>query len=186
MSALAARPIPRWRILLGKALGLGVMLTAFVAVSTGAATAIVYLIADYLPENPVLPPLLILLAAWVVQSLTILGTTRLPTIANGILVFALFALGMIGGIVEQLGAAIENDTMLNIGISSSLLIPSRAIFDMASQRLISGIAMPTPGGASGGPFILANPPSLWMAIYAVAYSVAALSAAVRSFSLRDL
>ena len=186
MAALAARPVPRWKILIGKALGLGLMLAAFVAISTGAVTAIVYVIAGYVPASPVIPPLLILLAAWVVQSLALLGTTRLPTIASGILVFALFSVGLIGGIVEQLGSVLDNAAMVNIGIVSSLVIPSRAIFEMASARLISGIASPTPGGAAGGPFALANPPSMLMAIYAVGYCIAAFALAIRSFSTRDL
>ena len=186
MAALAARPVSRWRILIGKALGLGIMLAAFVAVSTGAVTAIVHFIADYAPANPVVPPLLILLAAWVVQSLAMLGTTRLPTIANGILVFALFAVAMIGGIVEQLGSLLENAAMVNIGIVSSLVIPSGAIFDMAAARLVSGIASPMPSGASAGPFAIGNPPSVLMAIYAAVYCVSALALAIRSFSARDL
>ena len=109
-----------------------------------------YVIAGYVPASPVIPPLLILLAAWVVQSLALLGTTRLPTIANGILIFALFAMGLIGGIVEQLGSVLDNAAMVNIGIISSLVIPSRAIFEMASARLISDITSPMPGGAAGG------------------------------------
>ncbi|MCY3800811.1 MAG: ABC transporter permease [Chloroflexi bacterium] len=186
MAALAARPVPRWKILVGKALGLALMLAAFVALSTGAVTAIVYFIAGYVPANPIIPPLLILLAAVVMQSLALLGTTRLPTIANGILIFALFSVGLIGGIVEQLGSVIDNAAMVNIGIVSSLVIPSRAIFEMASARLISGIASPTPGGPAASPFALANPPSLLMAIYAVAYCFAAVALAIRSFSTRDL
>ena len=186
MAALAARPVSRWRILMGKALGLGLMLAAFVAISNGAVIAIVYVIAGYVPANPVVPPLLILLAAWVVQSLALLGTTRLPTIANGILIFALFSVGLIGGIVEQLGSVIDNAAMVNIGIGSSLVIPSRAIFDMASARLVSGIASATPGGPAAGPLGLANPPSVLMAIYAVGYCFVAFALAIRSFSTRDL
>ena len=186
MGALAARPVSRWRILIGKAIGLGLMLAAFVAISTGAATAVVYFIAGYVPSSPVIPVLLILLAAWVVQSLALLGTTRLPTIANGILIFALFAVGMVGGIIEQLGSLLENVAMVNIGTISSLIIPSRAIFDMANVRLISGIAIPTPGGPAGGPFALGDPPSLLMVFYAIAYCAAAFALAIRSFSQRDL
>ena len=186
MAALAARPVPRWKILVGKVLGLALMLAAFVALSTGAVTAIVYFIAGYAPANPIIPPLLILLAAVVMQSLALLGTTRLPTIANGILIFALFSVGLIGGIVEQLGSVLDNAAMVNIGIVSSLVIPSRAIFEMASARLISGIANPTPGGPVASPFALANPPSMLMAIYAVVYCFAAVALAIRSFSTRDL
>lgn len=186
MAALATRPLARWEILAGKALGLGVILAAFVAVSTGAAMAIVHFIAGYVPTNPYLPSLLILLSAWVIQALTLLGTTRLPTIANGIMVFALFSLGLIGGIVEQVGALLESNTMLNVGIASSLLIPSRAVFDMANQRLISGISLPMPGGNAGGPLAIANPPSIWMAVYAVIYAGVASGLAARSFSRRDL
>ena len=160
MAALAARPVPRWKILIGKALGLGLMLAAFVALSTGAVTAIVYFIAGYVPANPIIPPLLILLAAVVMQSLALLGTTRLPTIANGILIFALFSVGLIGGIVEQLGSVIDNAAMVNIGIVSSLVIPSRAIFEMASARLISGIASPTPGGPAASPLCAREPAQL--------------------------
>ena len=186
LAAVATRPLARWRILIGKALGLGAMLVLFVAVSTSAAFGIVYFIGGYMPGNPFLPPLLILLSAWVVQCLTLLGTTRLPTVANGILIFALFALGLVGGLVEQIGLVLDNDSMLNVGIASSLIVPSRAVFDMASLRVLSGVSLPSMGGGAGGPFGFANPPSVWMAVYAVGYAVAALALAVRSFSRRDL
>ena len=50
---IVTKPLRRWEIVIGKWLGLAVMLTAFTVLMSVALVGIVWLIAGYLPPNPI-------------------------------------------------------------------------------------------------------------------------------------
>jgi hypothetical protein len=117
----------------------------------------------------------------------LLLSTFLPALATGIIAFILYVVGNVGGLVEQLGHAIGSQTMINIGVVTSLIIPSDALWKMAAGAL----QPPTTSllanlRAAAGPFSVLNPPSAWMALYAFAYLVIALLGAMAIFQERDL
>jgi hypothetical protein len=69
-----------------------------------------------------------------------------------------------------------------VGIVSSLLIPSEALWKRAAYEMQSPIV-----SALGiSPFTAASMPSLLMVIYGMIYAILALLLAVRLFSRRDL
>lgn len=69
--------------------------------------------------------------------LGVLGSTRLSTLANGAVVFFAFGLAWMSGLVEFIGAIVENAAMERIGVVVSLLIPSDALWRGASAGLSS-------------------------------------------------
>lgn len=75
-----------------------------------------------------------------------------------------------------------SQTAINIGIITSLILPSEAVWKRA------GYEMQPPLVASLGfsPFSSLSLPSLLMIAYAVLYLIAALALAVRQFHKRDL
>ena len=84
--------------------------------------------------------------------------------------------------MEQIGSFMHNETAVDIGILTSLLIPSEAMWKLASYL------MQPPAIRSLGlsPFSLASAPSTTMLVYALIYVVIILLWAVRSFQRRDL
>ena len=184
IQTLVTKPLRRWEVVIGKWLGLSAMLSLFIVVMCGALIGIVWTITRYLPPNPLPSILLIVLEGLVVLTLSILGGTRLPALANGVVVFMLYGLAFIAGWIEQIGAMLRNEAAINTGIVVSLFMPSEAMWKRAAYLMqppfLSNL------GLDVTPFGAASTPSPLMVGYAVLYVVAALAVAVRLFSRRDL
>lgn len=184
IQTLVTKPLRRWEIVAGKWLGLAAMLSLFIVLMSAALVAIVSGITAYVPQNPAPAVLLIVLEGLVVLTLSIAGGTRLPALANGVVVFMLYGLAFIAGWIEQFGALFRNEAAVNTGIVISLLVPSEAMWKRAAYLLqppmISNL------GLDATPFGAASTPSPLMVGYAAAYVVVGLLVAMRLFSTRDL
>ena len=182
IQALATKPVRRTAILLGKWLGLALMLTSYIVLLAGGIILATWAISGYLLPNALPGMLLIAFQALIMLSLSILGGTRLSTVANGVLAFMCYGLAFVGGWIEQVGAFTHNETAVDIGILSSLLVPSEAIWKMAAN-----IMQPPAVNVLGvSPFSMAVAPSTAMLIYALVYMIALIALASYSFNHRDL
>jgi len=182
IQALAARPVKRRAILLGKWLGLALMLVCYIALLGAGIIVATWAISGYVPPNALAGVALIALQALIMLSVCILGGTRLSTIANGVVAFMLYGIAFVGGWIETIGSFAHNEAAVDIGILSSLLVPSEAMWKMASY----GMQPPAVRGLAVSPFSLATAPSTAMLIYALVYTAALLVLAVYSFNRRDL
>lgn len=111
------------------------------------------------------------LSYYFLQSLVLLAATLycsvlLPTIAAGVTGIMIFMVGVIGGMIEQFGVLLNNQSLVNTGIVSSLIIPTDPLY-----RLIYATVTPKMGNilSNAGPFGAASLPSVWMVVYAVLY-----------------
>ena len=181
IQTLVTKPVQRWQILLGKWLGYALMLVLYLLMLGGGIMLAMYLLVGYLPSNPVQGLLLLALEALVLLSVSLLGGTWVATLTNGVLLFLLYGLAFIGAWVEQIGALLQSQSAVNIGIIASLLLPVEALWRRAAYLMQPPLsnAMPTP-------FSTASVPSEAMVIYAAVYALLALGLAVRTFSRRDL
>jgi hypothetical protein len=107
----------------------------------------------------------------------------LPTIGNGILLVMLYGLGMIGGIMEQLGTVMHNATLVKIGIISSLIMPTDALYRKMVGSLFGTGAI---NFLTSGPFGTTTQPSVWMVVYTLLYIGLFVYLAVRRFGTRDI
>jgi len=181
---LVTKPLRRWEIVLGKWLGLALMLSAFAILMSLAVIAIVWQITGYLPPHPAAGIGLIVLGGLVVLTLSILGGTRLSTLANGVVVFMLYGLAFIAGWVEQIGSYLRNEAAVNMGIVVSLIVPSEAMWKRAAYLMQPPFLREL--GLDATPFGAASAPSTAMVVYTLIYTGAALAAAVWAFQRRDL
>lgn len=182
IQTLVAKPVQRWEIVLGKWLGFAVMLTLYLLFMAGGIIALVYLISGYFVPNIERSLLFLWLNALLLLSVSLMGGAILSTLANGVLVFGLYGLAFIGGWIEHIGSYINNQTAINIGIISSLIIPSEALWKRAAHEMSSPLARTI--GFS--PFSSPSVPSTLMVWYAVGYLIVALFLAIRFFNNRDL
>ena len=97
----------------------------------------------------------------------------------------LYIIGMIGGMVEQIGMAMNNTALVNIGIMSSLVMPTDAMYRKAVYGVLTGPENPI-STFSFNPFSTGNPPSNFMVIYTGLYIAVFVIAVVRIFSRRDI
>ena len=183
IEAILTKPIRRWELLLGKWLGYAGLLLVYSILLTGGILLFVYLRAGFTVQNLWPGMGLMVLQGWVVLTLTIAGGTRLSTLANGIMAFMMYGIAFIGGWVEQIGALLRNETAVDIGITTSLIMPSEILWKKALSLLEPNL---TRNVMEMGPFAIASQPSNLMIAYAVFYLAALLAAALVSFSRRDL
>ena len=185
IDTIVSKPLRRWEIVVGKWLGLGVLMSAFALLMSGALMLLVWLIAHYVPPNPVSGAGMIALEGLVVLTLSILCGTRLSTLVNGVVVFMLYGLAFVAGWVEQIGSYLHSEAAVNTGILVSLVMPSEAMWKRAAYLMQPpflrelGLDV-TPFGAA------ASAPSSAMVLYALLYLAVCLLIAIWSFNRRDL
>lgn len=183
VEAIVTKPIRRWEVVLGKWLGFSLLIAVYIVLLAGGLMLIVYLRAGVVLANILAGMALMLLQGCIILSVTILGGTRLSTLANGVLAFMLFGIAFMGGWIEQIGALFENETAVNIGIITSLLMPTQAIWNRALVLLQPNF---TSSAYFAGPFAVISQPSDLMVAYALLYAGGLLLLALVSFSHRDL
>jgi hypothetical protein len=116
-------------------------------------------------------------------SISLMGGALLSTLANGVLVFGLFGIAFVGGWIEQFGSLIGNQAAINIGIVSSLILPSEALWRRAAYEMRS----PLVAAVGFSPFTSGSSvPSPFMILYALLFLAATLALAVSLFGRRDL
>jgi Cu-processing system permease protein len=182
IQSLATKPIRRGSLVLGKWLGLAGMLAAFLVVLSAGLVAVTWGISGYVPPRVVRGVALIVLQALVMLSLGLAASARLSTVANGVLVFLLYGVAFVGGWMEQVGSLTGTAAAVEIGILSSLLVPSEAIWKMAADGMQPALA----DVLRAGPFSVVNPPSQAMLVYALLYTAGVIALAVYLFGSRDL
>lgn len=181
IQALVTRPIRRWQVILGKWLGFACMLIGYLGLLSAGVIAAMWLIAGYWPPNVAAGLTLLALEALTLLSLSLLGGTRLSTLTNGVVLFMLYGLAFIGSWVEQIGALLQSNDAVRIGIIASLILPVEALW-----RRVAYLMQPPLTNSLPGPFSTPSVPSEAMVIYAAIYAAIALLLAMRSFGQRDL
>jgi ABC-type transport system involved in multi-copper enzyme maturation permease subunit len=179
---LVSKPVQRWEIVFGKWLGFAGMLTLYLLLMAGGTIGLVYLISGYIAPNVLSGLGLMWMNAVLLLGVSLAGGAVLSTLANGVLVFGMYGIAFVGGWIEQIGSFIQNQTAVNVGIISSLIIPSEALWKRAAFEMQS----PLVSALGFSPFTAASKPSQIMVLYGLIYAVFALWLAIRLFTRRDL
>ncbi len=183
IEALVTKPLRRWEMVLGKWLGFAVLIVLYTLLLAGGLMVVVYLRSGLVFANIPAGLAMMALQGFIILSLTLLGGTRLSTLANGVLAFMLFGIAFLGGWIEQIGALFENVTAVNIGIITSLLMPTQALWNRALTLFQPQF---TTSAYLAGPFAVISQPSDLMIGYAFVYAAGLLLLALVSFTRRDL
>jgi hypothetical protein len=134
------------------------------------------------PRNPVAGALLVFLECVLALSVTFMFGTWFSTLTNGVIVLGLHGLAFLGGWLEQMSGFAEGSRLVAVGIVSSLVMPSEAVWRRAAFEMESPLA----GSLQFSPFADISVPSLAMIGYAGAYLLGALAIAIYHFQHRDL
>jgi Cu-processing system permease protein len=182
--SLLSKPVRRWEVVVGKWLGFAGMLTLYLLLTAGGVMAIVYVLSGYFAANAPRGFSLMWLNILVLLSVSLWGGTRFSTLTNGVLVFGLYGIAFVAGWIEQIGSLFNNQSAINVGIVSSLLLPSEALWKGAAASMQSALI----GALGFSPFTstAAATPSAWMIGYAILYTAFMLWRAIRHFQQRDV
>lgn len=183
LQVTATRPLARWRLVLGKWLGLAALLALYVALTSGAILLTSVVADGYAPPHLAAAVGLLMAQVIVLVSLTVALSTRLPAVAAGVVLVVLYSVAVAGGMLTQLGSLLRSATLTTYGVWTSIVLPSNALWQLAAARV-----QPEGFGAVGAvsPLGVITPPSLWMLAYAGVYTATCVVAAVAIFDRRDL
>jgi ABC-type transport system involved in multi-copper enzyme maturation permease subunit len=191
--AILARPIGRSTFLVGRWLGLVLVAGAYALASGLLEIGAMKLASGYGPPDPLGAAGAIALQAILVLTLTLLFSTRLPSIAGGAIAVVLFGMCWIAGVLGGLGIYLKADLMEQIAVVSRVLLPTDgiwrgAIFALEPQVVI---AVASEGGRSSeqlaaNPFYASTGLSFVYMAWVGAWFVIVLGLAVLSFRRREL
>lgn len=184
IQSIVTKPIARWHVVVGKWLGFALMLAIYLVLMTTGVVVGLWLQGNYVLPGLVRGVPVLYLVSLTVMSITLMCSSRLSALATGGVIFGLYGLGFLGSMVEQIGSALNNPTAVNIGIFSSLLVPTEALWRRAAFEMSS--ALTQAAGAVSPLTGLGSPPSVLMVAYGLVYAAVALWIGIRWFARRDL
>ncbi len=186
--ALLARPLPRASYLLGRWLGLALVLVVYAVAMGLLAIGAVGIVSGYLPPDPILPVAYLAGQALVLLSLTILFSTRLPPIAGGAIAVVAFGLAGMAGVIGKIGLALGTTTLVTVSDASRYLLPTDALWQGVVFGLEPAFVIDAVGDAfeQGSPFFAAAPPPVAMVAWTVIWIVLVLALAVTLLPRREL
>lgn len=182
IQTVLTKPIRRSDVVLGKWLGFAGLLALYLLLMAGGAVLIVFLQSGYIPQNILTALLLMYLESLLVMTFALMCSSAMPGLATGGTVFGLYGLAFIGGWIEQIGAIFNNHTAVQVGIVTSLLFPTEAIWRRAAFEMQTSLATIL----QMSPFTTLSVPSMVMVTYAIMYLLGTLAIAVRIFQNRDI
>jgi ABC-type transport system involved in multi-copper enzyme maturation permease subunit len=186
--AMLARPLSRAAYLLGRWLGLAIVIVGYAVASGGLAIGAVGLVTGYLPPDPVLPVAYLAGQALVLLSLTVLLSTRLPPIAGGAIAVVAYGLAWMAGVLGKIGLALGTTTLITVSDASRYLLPTDALW----QGVVFGLepsfvinAAPDEFARSS-PFFAAAPPPVTMVAWSAIWVALVLALAIAQLRRREL
>lgn len=187
--SIVTRPIKRSSYIIGKYMGLGILsvlysIFLFLAVIGICIIFKLPIVNTLEPINLLKGLLFFTLEPIAILALSIYGSAAFKTLSNGVFVISLYILGLIGGVMEQVGTILKNESLVNLGIVSSLISPFDVIYRQMLSSLFSsiGIISPFMGAVGAG----GKSPSIWMLIYIFVYVPALVVLAIRKFNVKDI
>ena len=182
IQTIVTKPVRRSYVVFGKRLGFAGLLGLYAILMAGGVVLIVYLQSAHLPRNILTGLTLIYLESLLVMTISLAGSSAMPALATGGMVFGLYGLAFLGGWIEQIGAIFQNQVAVPVGIISSLLIPTEALW----RRAAFVMQKPLTTALQVSPFATLSAPSTLMVVYAFLYLLVMVWIAVHSFQHRDI
>lgn len=187
--AVAARPIPRWKLYLAKWLGHAVWVAVYSAALFLAVVWTVHtqaglpvLAADVLRGFALFIWMPILLL-----SLAMLGSVYLPMLGNGIFAALLYGFALFCGLVEGISAyGGINPAVGKFVLLAGLIIPTDSVYRRSLYELLGGADWAGMALSDMGPFSMPSVPSNAFLLYTVGYAAVLLWLGCRAFSRKDL
>jgi len=188
--AILPRPIRRSQLLMGKWLGLALLVSLYAAGSGLLELLGIWLATRYTPPNPLVAIAFVAAEGIILMTLALLLSTRLAPMTGGVIALVLFFVAWIGGIALAIGQGFANDTIINIGVSSRLLIPTDglwhgAIFYLEPSDFLAA-ARAAGRARAANPFFADQPPPVIYIAWVVGWLAALVGLANWSFAKRDL
>ena len=182
IQVIVTKPIRRSDVVFGKWLGFAGLLGLYLLLLAGGTTLSILVQSGYVAPHLFAGLGLIYMESLLIMTVAMACSSQFSALATGGIVFGLYGLAFIGGWIEQIGAVLNSPTAVQVGILTSLIIPSESLWRRAAYEMQSPIS----GLLGISPFGATSVPSLFMVVYALLYLLAVLALTIRIFQKRDL
>jgi ABC-type transport system involved in multi-copper enzyme maturation permease subunit len=188
--SMLARPMRRSEVVIGKWLGLAVLVAIYAAGSALLEIAAVDWATGYVPPHPIELVLFVGTEGLALLSLGLLLSTRLSGITGGVIALVAWLMGWIGGVVGDIGVGLQNQAIENVGTISHLILPTDglwrgAVYAMEPDAILVTLrAAGTIGRAN--PFAAVDPPPIEFLAWVVVWFAIMLGLSIWSFRTREI
>lgn len=189
LMTIVARPVRRAEVLLGKWLGLAILLAAYAGGVCALEFAAVDLASGFVPPNPVLVTLYLFAEAALLLTLALLLSTKMPVIAASVIGVAVFGAAWLAGVVGTLGSTFHIAALRTVGQIGRIVVPTDGLWhgaiyylqppSLIAQRLAQD-------SQRSDPFFAQGTPSVAYLLWVACWFLIALTAAIASFERREL
>ncbi len=188
--SMLSRPVRRADLVIGKWLGLAVLVVIY-AGGAGVLELIgVALTTGYVPPHPI--PLLAYVGGMgiILLTLALFVSTRLSGMTGGIIGLAAYFIAWVGGILGGVGVALNNDSLRHSGTVISLLVPTDqlwrgAVYSMEPASILA-TARAAGGALAGNPFLVTDPPPYAFLAWTLVWVLGLLALTIWSFRVREV
>ncbi|BBH22193.1 ABC transporter involved in multi-copper enzyme maturation permease [Paenibacillus baekrokdamisoli] len=191
MLSQLARPISRWKVYLGKYVGMASWMLLYNAVLFWAIVLPVHSLMHFplLPAALLKSFLLFLFIPLLLLALSMLGSTFLPTLGNGVACAMLYGLSLFSGFAESLSNMSQSNLAISkVSLFLSFLMPSDSLSRRLNYEIVGGPDLPIDSDLirSLGPFSMTNVPSFTFILYAIVYFLLLLFIGCLAFRRKDI
>ena len=186
LQPLLVRPLSRTAFLVGRFGGAALVGAAYTVALYLAVLAVINRVSGWTPDEILVPGLELAAAVVIVSALSVLGSVLFSATANGMAVFMLFGAGLVAGLLGQIAAAINSETLTNVSERVIWALPFEALYQDALYRITSDTHGATRFVLQLGPFGGAQPGGIGLYVWAAAYMALVGAAAAVLFRNRDL
>lgn len=188
--SMLARPVRRSEIVIGKWLGLAVLVAIYAAGSAFLEIAAVDWATGYVPPHPIDLVLFVGAEGLALLSVGLLLSTRLSGITGGVIALVAWLMAWIAGVVGDIGVSLQNQAIENVGTISHLILPTDGLWRGAVYAMEPDVVLAAlkAGGtiAQANPFAAVDPPPVQFMAWVVVWFALMLALSVWSFRTREI
>jgi ABC-type transport system involved in multi-copper enzyme maturation permease subunit len=188
--SILARPVRRSEVVIGKWLGLAVLVAIYAAGSAFLELAAVDWATGYVPPHPVELVIYVGMEGLALLSLGLLLSTRLSGITGGVIALVAWLMGWIGGVVGDIGTGLQNDAVAKVGVITHTILPTDLLWRGAIYALEPDAFLATMraagAAARANPFFAADPPPILFLAWVVVWFALMLGLSILSFRTREI
>jgi ABC-type transport system involved in multi-copper enzyme maturation permease subunit len=189
--AILARPIRRSEVMLGRWLGLAIVLVAYALVAGYLEQAAVVIATGYSPSDPFTAPLYLAGEALILLTLAIVLSTRITSVAGGAIAVVAYGLAWMAGVLGGVGEAFNSDVLRWAGVVARIILPSDVMWRGSAGALTPPLDVLSAGGIANAalyrfsPFSGSTPSPEWL-LWCLVWVVGMLALGVLLMRRREL
>jgi ABC-type transport system involved in multi-copper enzyme maturation permease subunit len=186
--AMLARPLRRSSYLLGRWLGLVIVVVGYAIGAGLLALAAAAWVSGYSPPSLIVPIGYLAVQAIVLMTFALMLSTRLSPIAGGAICVVAYGLAWMAGVLGDIGATLHASGVAAIGDLGHLIMPTDGLWRGVIYGLEPSIVIATVGGtpAAASPFFASEPPSQAFLAWTVVWLALILVVAISQLRRREL